>query len=844
MPKKVFELAKELDIGAIDLVEQLRAKGYTIRNHMQSLGDEEVERILGEFKKENKTPVSGKKTKKKSVSAKKVTKKKITKKKVLKKKEKLQVSGGEKLQKAPDALEEGKEHGPGVEEKPKTGLRVVRRPEEREGKGEETPSKDIPHPAPSPETTQASGESLDKKGKRKKLSGLASMMSGKKNLGRAETLAQQRSEIELKSYAAVSGTGRPTYTQIKRKRTYLGPTKDTLITEVKESKRVVKLHQGVRAVDLAKKLKVKFKDLADRCLDFNLLLEPDDYMGITMARTIGECYGHKVEDVAFDEKKVLEKRSPPEEASAEDLPSRPPVVAVMGHVDHGKTTLLDYIRSTKVAQGESGGITQHMGAYEVEIKGKSLTFLDTPGHAAFSSMRARGAKITDIVILVVAADDGVMPQTRESIEVCQRAETPIIVAINKMDKEGANGDRIKTALAEVGLSPEEWGGQTQCVSISALKGQGVDELLESVALLAEVMELKASRRGPAQGVVIESRLEQGRGPVATVLIEEGTLERGESIVVGESYGRARNLMGCLGDIREKVGPSVPVQILGLNLVPIPGDMLNAVKNEREAKKIVDNRIDGRKKLEAKGTLPALSLEDFFGANRDESEEKKTLRLIVRSDVRGSFEAIKGALEPLGTKSVQVELTGGGTGPISESDVQLAESAGAFIIGFNMRPVTSARRLAEERGIAVKTYSVIYELIGDIKLAIEGLLDPEFTEEYGGRAEVKETFVIPRVGTIAGCFVVDGKINLGHRVRLLRNGQIIHDGNISSLKRFKESVKEVKNNLECGIGLEQYNDIKVGDTFECYRIQERKPTYDEAVKEGISSGETVTSPPGA
>lgn len=497
----------------------------------------------------------------------------------------------------------------------------------------------------------------------------------------------------------------------------------------------------------------------------------------------------------------------------------------MGHVDHGKTSLLDYIREAKVASGEAGGITQHIGAYSVNVNDATLTFLDTPGHAAFAAMRQRGANATDIVVLVVAADDGVMPQTVESIKFCKNANAPIIVAVNKIDKPAANPDKVKQGLMEFGLLPEDWGGETQYVHVSAHTGEGIDALLEAIQLQAEIMDLRENPKGAAEGVVIESKVELGRGPVATILVQKGTLNKGDAIVVGETAGRARSLMDFTGKMLQSAGPSTPVQILGLETVPSPGDVLNVVKNEREAQKIVDNRINERKAL-ANTTVEAkkVSLEDFFATAQNNSEvEKKILKLIVRSDVQGSYEAIRSAVEQLGNSEVSVEVIGGGVGAITDNDVNLAASSHGFILGFNMRPVTTARRIAEEKGVDIKTYSIIYELINDVTLALEGMLTPERVEKYIGRAQVKETFSIPKVGTIAGTAVIDGKIERGCNIRLLRDGKIIYDGKLTTLKRFKDEVKEVKNGYECGMSLENFNDIKSEDLIEAYIMEEKKRT---------------------
>ncbi len=903
MPMKIFELAKELNKGALDLVEELKNKGFSVRNHMTVLSDEEVKQVMAEYNSaEEEKKASSSKTKKK------VVKKKTTKKKVVKKaaaakadsseepaseetetKKKTVVrrksvirkksSGDSEPKEVKPAVVEVKEETPEpkVEEKVETpveevaasapeveekkpeeksdsgfGLRVVstehvKTKEEIEKEKAEAKAKkeaaekakqeaaDAPHRftpvyiPPEKKGEEGSSEtSDDKKVSKGRMGALASMMSGKKNVNKSQALTQERADTELKSYALGGTIGRPVYSTVKRKKTYSGPTKDTEITEVKESKRVVKLHDGATSDQLAKKLKVKLKDMIDKCLDINLLIKSGDFIGIQLANEIAALYDYRAENVAFDEDKVIGK----EQLSDEDkskLPLRNPIIAIMGHVDHGKTTLLDHIRNAKVVNEEAGGITQHIGAYSVKAGKSTLTFLDTPGHAAFASMRQRGADVTDLVVLVVAADDGVMPQTRESVKYCNNAGVPIIVAVNKMDKEGINPDRIKSELADIGITPEEWGGDTQFVPISALNGDGVDDLLESIALQTEMLELRASDKGNVEGVVIESKIEHGRGPVATILVQSGTLKKGDSLVVGETFGRARSLTDHLGKQLSKAGPSTPVQILGLDEAPSPGASVDVVKNEREAKKIVANRVAERKKLE-ETPKAKVSLEDFFAMAADDGKETKELNLIIRSDVQGSFEAIKQAVLALSNSEVEVRVIAGGVGAINDNDVNLADSSGAFILGFNMRPNTTARRLAEEKSIDIKTYSIIYELINDVTLAIEGMLDPDTVEEFIGRAEVKDTFVVPKIGTIAGSSVIDGKIKVGCNIRLLRNGKIMFDGKMSSLKRFKDDVKEVKNGFECGIGLEGYTDIKVNDQFEAYMLVEKKRTLDDVAKE--------------
>ncbi len=852
MSKRVFELAKELEMGAIVLVENLKSKGFAVRNHMQTLSDEEVEKILESFsEKENKSGKKVKKSKSDSATTPKVRKKRT----LIRRKTKSAAADSEKDESSTDegasetAAASGPEETPSpssnVEEKevfredrPK-GLQIVEGRPKTSGTpagGSEARKSGEASSAPKEEQGQDKG-AVAKKGTR--LSGLATMINDKKNFSsRTRNLEQERADQELRAYAALGRTGRPIYTTVKKKRAFAGPTKSTHITETKETKRIVKLHLGATAVELAKKLKVKLKDMIDQCLEINLLVKGEDYLGIKLANEIASFYEHRVENIAFDESKVIGKAELAEE-EMEKLPVRDPIIAIMGHVDHGKTTLLDYIRKAKVAAGEAGGITQHIGAYSVHTQeGKRLTFLDTPGHAAFASMRQRGARVTDIVVLVVAADDGVMPQTEESIRFIQEAEVPVVVAINKMDKEETNPERIKSELAEHGLSPEEWGGDTLMVPISALQGDGVDNLLESLGLVAEMLSLHADPQGSAEGVVVESKVEAGRGVMATILVQTGTLKKGDFIVVGESFGRARSLTDSQGKALKSAGPSIPVQVLGLNHPPAPGDILNVVKNEREAKKIIQNRVEERKRLESVPTQTGVNLEDFFAQAMEEKKEQKTLSIMVRADTQGSYEAIVQALESLSNSEVEVKALKGGVGPISDSDVHLTSTAGGIIMGFNMRPVTSARRLAEDLKIEVRTYSVIYELINDVTLALEGMLEPEVTEKYLGRSEVKDLFTVPKVGVIAGSVVVEGVLRAGHKLRLLRNGKIIYDGSISSLRRFKEDVKEVKSGYECGVGIENFNDVKVGDICECYALEETKRTLKDLQAESQTSSAPV------
>ena len=504
--------------------------------------------------------------------------------------------------------------------------------------------------------------------------------------------------------------------------------------------------------------------------------------------------------------------------TAEELETRAPVVVVMGHVDHGKTSTLDAIRKTSVTAGEAGGITQHIGAYTVDVNGNMVTFLDTPGHAAFTSMRARGAKSTDIAILVVAADDGIMPQTVESINHAKAAEVPIIVAINKMDKPTANPDKIKEQLTKYDLIPEEWGGDTVIVPISAKTGMGLDELLEMVILTAEVQELKANPNRRAKGTVIEARLDKNRGPIATLLVQNGTLNQGDIVIAGTAVGRVRVMTNDKGRTVKTAGPSIPVEITGLGEVPAPGDEFNAVADERMARELVEQRKQAAKDAAA-NAMTKVTLDNLFA--RMQEGEMKELPLIVKADVQGSAEALKSSLEKISNEEVRVKVIHTGVGAINESDILLASTAGAIIVGFNVRPDSGAQASAQRSEVDMRFYRVIYDAIDEIEAAMKGMLAPKFEEVVIGHAEVRLTYKVSAVGTVCGCMVKDGKITRDAQVRVLRDNIVIHEGNVGSLQRFKDAVKEVSAGYECGMSIEKFNDLKEGDIFECFAMQEIK-----------------------
>ena len=515
-----------------------------------------------------------------------------------------------------------------------------------------------------------------------------------------------------------------------------------------------------------------------------------------------------VSEVNFEDLEVVD--------DPKDLEPRPPVITIMGHVDHGKTTLLDHIRKSRVAEGEFGGITQHIGAYQVSVKGKKITFLDTPGHEAFTAMRARGAMITDIVIIVVAADDGVMPQTREAVDHALAAGVPIIVAINKIDKPGADPQRIMTEVSELGLMPEEWGGDVPYVNISAKQGIGIDELLETVTVVAELAELKANPKRMAYGSVIEGRLDKGRGPVATLLIQNGTLRSGNPIVVGATYGRVRQLVDDRGREIKAAGPATPVEITGLNDVPEAGDKFMVFETEREARHVGEERAQ-KKIEEERNSTSAMSLDDLFSQMK--SGEVVDLNIIVKADVNGTAEAVKSSLEKINVEGARVNVIRSTVGAISESDILLAIASKAIIYGFNVRPDANVRRKADEEGVEIRLHQVIYKMVEEIEAAMKGMLAPEMEEVVTGQAEIRQIYKVSKVGNIAGCYVTDGSIKRDCGIRLIREGIIVYEGKLASLKRFKDDAKEVNQGYECGLTIENYNDIKEGDIVEGYVMQE-------------------------
>lgn len=581
--------------------------------------------------------------------------------------------------------------------------------------------------------------------------------------------------------------------------------------------KVVKIPETITVKELSGKLGSSPSEIIKKLMKMGIMVTVNQNLKPELVKQVAVKLGFDVEVVPVEVEEVVAEVEDPTQ-----LRPRPPVVTVMGHVDHGKTSLLDAIRHTEVIAEEVGGITQHIGAYEVELPrdpaikfpGGRVVFLDTPGHEAFTAMRARGAHVTDVVVLVVAADDGVMPQTIEAINHAKDASVPILVAVNKIDKPGADPTRVKQQLTEYGLIPEDWGGQTIFVEVSAKKRVGIENLLEMLLLQAEIMELKANPFKPAKAVAIEAKLDRGRGPVATVLVHQGTLKVGEVFVVGNKYGRVRALVDGKGRKIQEAGPSAPVEVLGLSGVPSAGDTLVVVADERKARQVAMVR-QRQQRDDAFATQRRLTLEDLH--ERIKEGEVKELRIVLKGDVQGSIEPLRESLERLSAQEVKLRVIHSGVGGISESDVMLGSASNGIVLGFNVRPDPKAQRLAEQVGVEIRVYSVIYEAVAEIREAMEGMLEPQYVERAMGRAEVRATFGVPRFGTVAGCYVSEGKVLRDATVRLIRDSRVVHQGKIASLRRFKEDVREVQSGYECGIGLLNFSDIKVGDIIEAYEL---------------------------
>ena len=664
-------------------------------------------------------------------------------------------------------------------------------------KGKLQPQKPAEKPATKPAEAKKEASKPKTSGTEKK-AGDPGINKDNKQAGKAKTAG---------NYKAGQKSGRPYRggRQNSSRRSY-APVQEKKDTRPKN----VKLDTEFTVGTFAEKLGLKASEVIRKLMEYGVMATINQIMPLESALVIAEDFGVTLEIV----EKKNEFELPEIEDSPESLVDRPPIVTVMGHVDHGKTSLLDSIRHTKVTSSEAGGITQHIGAYQVYANGRKITFIDTPGHEAFTAMRARGAQSTDIAVLVVAADDGVMPQTIEAINHAKAAEIPIIVAINKIDRPNAQPDIVKQQLTEYGLVTEEWGGDTICVEISALKGQGIDQLLEMILLVAEMQEIKANPNRIAEGVVIDSELDKGRGPVATLLVHTGTLYSGDSITVGTTHGKVRSMTNDKGRPLKKAEPSVPVRVQGFAEVPKAGERFFVVE-DKAAKWLSQRKKDEERQHDMQ--QKRISIGDMF-KELDEGATKE-LNVVLKADVNGTVEALRQSLERINTNEVKVNIIHGGVGAVNETDVMLAAASNGIVVGFNVRPDTNAKKAAEREGVEIKMSRVIYEVIDDVRRLMSGLLDPDYKEKVLGRAQVRETFKVPKVGLIAGCFVKDGKITNKAKVRLIRDGVVIHEGSLASLKRFKDDVKEVEQGFECGIGMENFNDVKVGDEIEAYIVEE-------------------------
>src|SRR5437879_4585663 len=848
---RVFELAKQLGITSKDLISDLKGIGVTVSNHMAALEEDTVAKILAKAAGKAKKPVAAALVKPpKTIEAAKPAK-----------------------ERDHTAALKAKKTPPPIVEPPKAEKKMIlvkRRPSETLVVGDVAPLQPVEEPAaisvgpadpskvaapPSPSPVHAkpsshpprpgaveptiagppgspaslppqvtlppqpplSASGIDRQPASKKglppdapqadLLGLRDKVKKLRRVGRGreeEPIPTRDDATRWRDLRAMPMHRR----EEKTRHAPSGPPAEVTKPRLK----AVKLSEGLTVKDFAEALGQKPADVIRKLMDMGSMLTLNQSISPDAATLIAESFGVKVEMTAERPAEALLQE--PEEADGAQVP-RPPVVTIMGHVDHGKTSLLDAIRQTRVTEGEAGGITQHIGAYVVRVRGKSITFLDTPGHEAFTAMRARGAKVTDLVVLVVAADDGVMQQTIEAIDHARAAGVPRLVALNKMDKPDANPDRVKNSLAERGLVPEAWGGDTIYVEVSAKKKTGLDTLLEMILLQAEVLELRANPARLAKGIVIEAKLDRGRGPVATVLVQTGTLRVGDPFVVGTFSGRVRALFNDAGQPVKEAEPSIPVEVVGLLGVPMAGDEFVATKDERIAREIADSRL-AKQRTAAAAPVRKVTLDDLFAQVAEGMV--KDLGIIIRADVQGSAEAIADAVERLGTEAVKPHVLLKGVGGVTENDVQLAAASNAIIIGFNVRPEAKAAALAEREGVDIRTYSIIYEVLNDIKAAMEGLLEPTLKERVLGRAEVRQVFMIAKIGAVAGCYVTDGTIvRAGASVRVVRDGVVVYEGRLASLRRFKDDVKEVQAGYECGITVENFNDVKPGDRLEVFTI---------------------------
>ncbi len=833
---KVFQLAKELNLTSKDLLYYLEELGIIVKSHMSALTEDEVKRVKQAFS-EKKTEKKAKKVivrkRAKVVKSAKAEKQSVEGKeakeplqelpKIMSTQEMPHKEVGEGPSVLPPMSTEKEKVGPpsieaevAIEVEEKKNLQAVEEekvglpPKEKESEAEK---KEI-------ETETEKEERLRKKKKAKEKEEL----EGKKRKRRPFHRKKHKQiviEMLEEEQEEVSGPEPAPVTEVLPKPPVSKPKKEKKTKEEKKavtvppkaSKRRVEMGETITVAELAKAMGVKAAEVIKRLIGMGVMATINQPLDYETAALVAAEFDYEVKQGV-----AVEDLLKPIPDKPEDLKPRPPVVTVMGHVDHGKTSLLDAIRHANVTEREAGGITQHIGAYHVKLDKGDIVFLDTPGHEAFTAMRARGAQVTDVVILVVAADDGVMEQTKEAINHAREAGVPIVVAINKIDKPNANPERVKRELAEQGLLPEDWGGETLFAEVSAKKKIGIENLLELVLLQAEILELKANPNKPARGIVIEARLDKGRGPVATVLVKEGTLRVGDYFVCGVQHGKVRAMINDRGEKIKEAGPSMPVEILGISGVPQAGDEFVVVENEKLAKEVSQYRQQKQREA-ALLKSGGISLENIY--KRLQEGEIKELKLIVKADVQGSVEAIKDALNKLSTDEIKVSIIHASTGTITESDILLAAASNAIVIGFNVRPNAKVKELAQTEGVDIRYYNVIYHLLNDIQDAMAGMLEPEIKEKVIGEAQIRQLFKVPKVGIVAGCYVTNGRIERGANVRIVREGIVVYDGKLASLKRFKEDVKEVAAGYECGMSFENFQDIKVNDVVEAYIVEEMK-----------------------
>ncbi len=839
---RLFKFASEYNLSATTLVEFLTKKGYKIKSHMSLLTDEMLKDINEHYKKDiEKAEKHYKKiaefNKKRAEKSEEEEDKKIveaTPETVVppaaKEKDKPEKEVEEEkteTAEATEAIEEGvqpeKESAENrfdspieAEKKKRRGLRVVGKMDLDEKGGKTVKTKSVQSTDESSQQTPVRKKRKKPKKRSQEVSEELPQAKKRRKIKKFEIDQKEVDEAIRKTLLSMDDSvlpGRATARKKKRKEREEKEEKKQVERSLEKNK--IKVTEFIAVNELANLMNVPVADVISKCIELGLMVSINQRLNVDTITLVADEFGFEVE---FEEEYSSEALEDEPDDPSTLLP-RPPVVTIMGHVDHGKTSLLDYIRRTNVVAGESGGITQHIGAYRVDVGGdKYIAFLDTPGHEAFTAMRARGAQLTDIVVLIVAADDAVMPQTVEAINHAQAAGVPIVIAINKIDKPGANSEKIKQQLADRNILVEEWGGKYQCVEISAKSGKNVDALLERILLEAEILDLKANPNRPARGVVVESQLDKGRGITGTTLVQKGTLKVGDPFVAGIYQGKVRAMFDERGNKVTQASPSTPILVLGFEGAPQAGDTFVVVESERQAREVGIKRQQLKREQDQKQvhhiTLDEIAQQISIGG-------VKELPIIVKGDVDGSVEALSDSLMKLSTQEVVVRVIHKGVGGISESDVLLAAASNAIIIGFHVRPNINARKLGENEKVDIRLYNVIYDAINEVKAALEGLLSPVLSEEVVGTAEVRDTFKVPKLGTVAGCYVLDGKIARSNKIRLIRDGIVIFEGNIGSLKRFKDDVREVDSGYECGLNIENFNDIKVGDTIEAYKIIETK-----------------------